>query len=67
LTWRRHAAGRMAHMVRWLMRCRLEWMLSHHRRTGDSLSAQIVNDVQALAYIRRRQFLACAKLKELRR
>lgn len=61
-TWHRLAAGRIA---RWLLRRRLEWVLSHHRRSGDSLSAQIVNDVQALAYIRRRQFLTSAKLKEL--
>ena len=41
---------RLVRSIRWLHRIRLELRLSHHCRIADTLSEQITNDIDALAY-----------------
>ena len=66
MTWPQRAMGRMERATAWVARRRLELELTNYGRAGDSLCKQIVNDVEALVYIRRRQHLISAKLKGLR-
>ena len=60
------ATRNIARARHWLARRRLERELTHYRRLGDNLATQIVNDVRALVYVRRRQILVSSKLKEFR-
>ena len=66
VTWRQRATSWIARATAWVARRQLELELTNYGRAGDSLCRQIVNDVEALVYIRRRQYLISAKLKGLR-
>ncbi len=65
VAWRRLVKRGVMRTANWVTRYKLESELSRYRRTTDILCAQIINDFEALAYIRRRQDLVSAKLKGL--
>jgi hypothetical protein len=66
LEWCRLVRRCVANAANRVARYKLELALGRYRRTAVSLRSQIVNDVEALAYVHHQQHLAKAKLKELR-
>jgi hypothetical protein len=57
-----NAIGRV---VRWLIRAKLEFELSHYHRIADSLRVQIANDVDALVYANARCDAVRSRLLEM--